>query len=239
VTGDQQDNERPVGRERKPGSRYSLFVGVAFVILIVVATANTLRTRDDGILGTSATEKGVPLPQFAVPELLGSTEGDANVFQDDCETGSNPCPSDDRRTPACQVDVPQVIRVCDLLDKPLVISFWFTGGADCLPTQDLVDQVARRFAGRVNFLSVNVRDDRDAAREIVRERGWQIPVGWDADGAVSNLYRVGGCPTVAFAYPGGVLSKAAIGTDALSEQQLTADVEALIRESDRRAREDR
>jgi hypothetical protein len=143
------------------------------------------------------------------------------------------------RTPACQVELAEVIRVCDLFDRPLVISFWFTGGAECLPTQDVVDDVAARFQDRVNFLSINVRDDRDKARDIVRQRGWRIPVGWDADGAVSNLYRVGGCPTVAFAYPGGMLSEARIGIEDLSGQKLTADVERLLRESERRAAEER
>jgi thiol-disulfide isomerase/thioredoxin len=226
------DQDQP-GRRRKPASRYSLFVGSAFVIVIVIATANTLQTRDDGILGATANEKGEPLPQFAVPELLGSQEGDANVFQDDCPTGSNPC--DDSRTPACQVDLPDVIRVCDLFDRPLVISFWFTGGADCLPTQDLIDELAKRYAGRVNFLSINVRDDRDEARTIADEHGWRLPIGWDADGAVSNLYRVGGCPTVAFAYPGGLLSEAVIGSETLSEPELTEHLDRLVRESDRRA----
>ena len=59
------------GQRKRPASRYSLFVGLAFVILIVVATINTLRTRDDGILGTSEADRGRPLPEFAVPELLG------------------------------------------------------------------------------------------------------------------------------------------------------------------------
>ncbi len=227
-------------RSKRPGGRYSLYVGIAFLVLIVVATVNTLRTRDDGILGaTAAAEEGEPLAQFAVPELLGSNQGDANIFQDDCDTGANPCPPDDQRTPACQVDLPEVIRVCDLFDKPLVISFWFTRGADCLPSQDVVDQVAQRFEGRVNFLSIDVRDDHDEAAQIVRERGWQLPVGWDADGAVSNLYRVGGCPTVAFAFPGGLLSRAVIGSDALTEDGLSADVERLITASNRRADEDR
>jgi hypothetical protein len=232
--GEERTEER-----RAPGSRYSIYVGIAFLVLIVIATANTLSTRDDGILGASATEKGEPLPEFALPELLGATEGDANVFQDDCETSSNPCPESERRTPACQVDLPEVIRVCDLFDKPLVISFWFTGGAECLPTQDVVDAVAHRFADRVNFLSINMRDDRDKAREIVADRGWEIPVGWDADGAVSNLYRVGGCPTVAFAFPGGLMSEAKIGIDELTEDRLVADVERLLRESERRAEESR
>jgi hypothetical protein len=128
-----------------------------------------------------------------------------------------------------------VIRVCDLYDRPLVISFWFTQGADCLPTQDAVDRVARRFRGRVNFLSINVRDDRDEAREIVEQRGWTIPVGYDADGAVSNLYRVGGCPTVAFAYPGGILETAKIGADQLGQAQLTTDVNRLLERSRARA----
>ncbi len=224
---------------RRPTSRYSVFVGIAFLIVIVIATANTLRTRDDGILGTSEADRGEPLPEFAVPELLGSQEGDANVFQDDCETGANPCPSDESHNPACRVDLPEVIRVCDLFDRPLVISFWFTGGADCLPTQDVVDRVADRFGARVNFLSINVRDDRDEAAAIVRERGWGVPVGWDADGAVSNLYRVGVCPTVAFAFPGGLFSEAKLGTDELSDEELTAAVERLLRESERRAAEER
>ncbi len=216
-------------RSRKPSSRYSIFVGLAFLIVIVVATANTLRTRDDGILGTSETDRGDPLPEFAVPDLRSDSEGDANIFQDDCASATNPCPADDQRTPACEIDVAGAIRVCDLFDRPLVISFWFTQGADCLPTQDVVDQVANRFRGRVNFLSINVRDDHDAAQRIVDERGWKLPVGWDADGAVSNLYRVGVCPTVAFAYPGGTFSEA----------QLIADTERLLRESRRRAEVER
>jgi thiol-disulfide isomerase/thioredoxin len=225
--------QSPNSPSRPRASRYSLFVGLAFLVLIVVATVNTFRTRDDGILGNGDVEVGAPLPQFAVPDLRGSTTGDANIFQDDCGSGSNPC--DDPRTPACQVHLPDVIRVCDLFDKPLVISFWFMERADCLPTQDVVNQVAQRFKGEVNFLSIDIRDDRNDARDVVQQRGWTIPVGYDADGAVSNLYRVGGCPTVAFAYPGGIFASASLGTDQLTEGTLTADVERLVRDSRMRA----
>ena len=37
----------------------------------------------------------------------------------------------------------------------------------------------------------------------VRERGWSIPVGYDHDGAVANLYGVAVCPTMTFARRGG------------------------------------
>jgi hypothetical protein len=230
-------SQSPNTPSRPKTSRYSLFVGLAFLVVIGVATVNTFTTRDDGILGNGDVDVGAPLPQFAVPDLRGSREGDANVFQDDCGSSSNPC--DDTRTPACQVELSEVIRVCDLFDKPLVISFWFTKGADCLPAQDVVDSVARRYSGQVNFLSIDVRDDREDARAIVSDRGWTIPVGYDADGAVSNLYRVGGCPTVAFAYPGGIFASAKIGTGELTEQSLSADVDELLRDTRQRAETDR
>jgi thiol-disulfide isomerase/thioredoxin len=232
--------EQPPSTPRPPkakASRYSLFVGLAFLLVIVVATVNTFKTRDDGILGTGDVDQGAPLPQFAVPVLDGSDAPDGNIFQDDCGSSSNPC--DDPRTPACQIPDANAIRVCDYFDKPLVISFWFMKGADCLPTQDVVDAVAKRFDGKVNFLSIDVRDDPAEAHDAVEQRGWTIPVGYDADGAVSNLYRVGGCPTVAFAYPGGIFAEAKLGAGVLTEQSLTADVDKLITESDQRAETDR
>jgi hypothetical protein len=226
-------------RRRPPasaGARYVAFVGVAFLILIAIATYNTVSDATGGLLGVSATIKGRPLPEFAVPNVRGGPDADANVYQDDCASSTNPCPADERRTPACRVPPRfRAIRVCDLFDRPLVISFWFLTGASCLPTQDVVDRVAQRFRGRANFLSIDVRDDRSEVNRTVAEHRWRMPVGWDRDGAVSDLYRVGGCPTVAFAYPGGIFAGARAGESALTRAKLTADVRRLIAESDRRA----
>ena len=230
----------PADTPSRPGRRYSTFVGVAFLILIAVATLNTIRTQGGGTLGASQDERGMALPEFAVPNArTGPLNKDANIAQDDCSTSENPCPTGARRPAACEIPVSGAIRVCDLFDRPLVISFWFTRGADCLPTQDAVDRVASRYRGRVNFLSIDVRDDPSTVRQIVSERGWRIPVGYDRDGAVSDLYRVGVCPTVAFAYPGGILDFARIGADQLSAPQLAGDVKRLLHQSRERAHEER
>ncbi len=229
---------RRLGPTPRPSRRYSIAVGVAFLALVGFAALNTIRTNEPGILGAGG-DRGMALAQFAVPEARGPVVGDANVAQDDCSSSEIPCPADQRRTPACEVRGRHIIRICDLFDRPLVISFWFTRGGDCLPTQDVVDRVARRFRGRVNFLSINVRDDRDTVRGTIEEHGWTIPVGVDADGAVSNIYRVGVCPTVAFAYPGGTLMGAKVGANELDRASLVADVEHLIRSSRRRAQADR
>jgi hypothetical protein len=189
--------------------RYSILVGLIFLAVVIVAIV-----RDVGggrTLGLEEQPPRWPLPEFAVPAAAGSLEGDANVAQDDCATSELPCPRSARRTPACQVRAPGAIRVCDLFDRPSVISFWFGEGGDCVDQQDVVDRVYARYRGRVRFLSLDVRDNRGAVRDLVRSHRWRMPVGYDRDGAVASLYRVGGCPTFAYVYPGGILQSASIG----------------------------
>lgn len=234
------DPARGGGHQRPPENRsprYSMFVGIAFLVLIAVVTLNTIRTGESGTLGVTKSDHGMPLPEFAVPNALtGPLNKDANVVQGKCSTSQNPCQPDATLPSACRIPRLGAIRVCDLFNRPLVLSFWFTKGADCLPTQDVVNRVAARYRGRVNFLSIDVRDDPQAVRDIVVQRDWTLPVGYDRDGAVSDLYRVGLCPTVAFAYPGGFLAFAKAGTTQLSEAQIEADVKRLLRLSRVRAR---
>ena len=227
--GGDGERERP-----RATSRYSVWVGIAFVIVIAIASINTFTNDEGGLLGADA-RAGEPLPEFAVPELPGGEDADANIFQDDCESSEIPCPADEQRTPACEVDLPRVLRVCDFFDRPLVLSFWFTSPSECPPTQDLIDDAASRYRDRVNFLSIAVRGEREELERIIRERGWSMPVGWDRDGAVSNLYRVGVCPTVALILPGGILSDAKVGTKELDRGQLEGAIDELIRESRERA----
>jgi hypothetical protein len=206
--------------------RYSIVVGLLFAIVIAIAIVNGAGDGG-GTLGLDRQPPHWPLPEFAVPLALSGLEGDANVAQDDCETSQLPCPQGERRAPACRVRARGAFRVCELFDRPSVISFWFTQGGGCVAQQDVVSEVFERYRGRVGFLSVDVRDDRETVRDLVRERHWRMPVGFDRDGAVAALYRVGGCPTFAYVYPGGTLQSAGIGD--LTAGQLGARVGALLR----------
>lgn len=211
--------------------RYSILVGLIFVAIVAVALIHGVPGGGE-TLGLDRQEARWPLPEFAVPNAAGGLEGDANVAQDDCSVGELPCPADARRRPACEIETPGAIRVCDLFDRPLVISFWFSKGSDCVEQQDVFSQAFRRYRGRVRFLSLDIRDDRDAVRELIRQRRWKMPVGFDRDGAVAGLYHVGGCPTFAYVYPGGTLESASIGK--LTAAQLEERVEGL-RKASRRA----
>jgi thiol-disulfide isomerase/thioredoxin len=211
---------------------YSLIVGMVFIALIAVAGINTISTKDKGVLG--ATNEGdAPLAQFAVPDARTGVSGDANIAQDDCDSARIPCPEGNRRTPACRVDVRGAIRVCDLFDRPLVLSFWFTRGGDCEDQEDVFEQAYRRYTGRVNFLAIDVRDSDSEVKKLIAERHWTHPIGLDRDGALSNLYRVGGCPTFVYAYPGGILQATSIGQ--LDDADFDAKIERLIAASKQRA----
>ena len=132
------------------------------------------------------------------------------------------------------MNVAGAIRVCDLFNRPLVLSFWFTRGGDCENQQDVFERAYRDYEGRVNFLAVDVRDEREEVRRLIEERNWTHPVGLDRDGALANLYRVGGCPTFVYAFPGGILQSTSIGE--LTDEQFSTRVERLIQLSEERER---
>ena len=230
--------DRPGGGEGGPRERpgrpaiYSVVVGLVFIAIVAVAGINALQTEDSGVLGAGE-EGDLPLAQFAVPDARESLEGDANIAQDDCEVSEIPCPEDERRTPACEVDLEGAIRVCDLFAKPLVLSFWFTRGGDCEAQQDAFEAAYRRYRDQANFLGIDVRDDRSDVQRLITERGWTHPIGLDPDGALSNLYRVGGCPTFVYAYPGGILEATSVGE--LDATELGRRVQDLIEKSRLRA----
>ncbi len=190
---------------------YVALVGVLFFVIMVIAGINALRTTDSGTVGIGDVGIGEKIAPFAVPLAASSLDGDANIDPDR----------------ACEVPGDDVLRICDYFGRPLVISFWFTKGAsECIGQQDVFDQVAARFRERVGAVSINVRDDRDRVRELIEEHGWKVAVGYDRDGAVSNIYRVGGCPTFLFVDPSGVLQSAEIGQT--TAEELTAQIRSLI-----------
>jgi AhpC/TSA family len=229
--------EKRTGGAPEPRSNtaiYSLLVGLAFVGVIAVAGVNLLKNNDAGVLDPS--NAGWPLPQFAVPDARSDLTGDANIAQDDCEVSAVPCPDSDQRDPACRIQVKGAIRVCDLFDRPLVLSFWFTRGGDCETQEDVFEAAYRRFKHEANFLAIDVRDGREEVRGLISSRGWTHPVGLDSDGALSNLYRIGGCPTFLYVYPGGILQTVSIGQ--LDESKMDRNVRALLAASRARARAD-
>lgn len=209
----------------RPSTRYSWVIGIAFFLVVIVASLNSIPHKGSGLRGP---EPGSRLPEFAAPLATGPLEGDANVRQ-----GRRDGSASAGRQPACSLRSEQVVNLCLLREKPLVLTFIFDRGADCNPQVDRVERMRRRFPN-VNFASVFfTHGGRDEVRAIVKRRGWVQPVAVDRDGAVANRYGVGGCPTTVFAYKGGRVMRTRLGP--ISEAALSADARRLQHGPGRRA----
>jgi peroxiredoxin len=177
----------------RPGGRYGWVVGVAFMIVVIVAGANALRNSGEGYRGVPA---GETLPPFAAPLAVGGPDGkDANIAPDS----------------ACDVRGPGVFNLCDVRRRqPIAMTFVANATQGCEDQLDRVETVRREFP-RVAFVGVVSKRKRAEVERLARENGWGFPIVVDRDLALFNLYGVGDCPTTIFARRGGVANRSVRG----------------------------
>lgn len=223
---DRVDPERDDPRRRpevpRPGNRYAWVVGILmFMAVAVFAVTASLENDGEGLRGPPV---GSQLLDFAAPSATGNAEdgADANVRQ---RTGGSDAAG---KGPACDLVSEEVVNVCELRRKPLVLTFLVTRGADCEPQVDRVERMRAEFP-QVEFAAIVSGEGREDVERIVERRGWTMPVGVDHDGAVVNLYGIGVCPTTIYSAPGGKVRRVRLGN--LTEDQLRSDVRALVRQS--------
>jgi peroxiredoxin len=218
------DMPRPRADAPRPGNRYAWVVGI--VMLMVAAVVLLARGVPDSGEGLRGPPKGSTIPAFAAPSATGELDGDANVRQ---ATGGSAAAG---KGPACDLRGEDIVNVCDLREKSLVLTFLVTEGGDCEPQVDRVERMRSEFP-EVNFAAVVSGEEREEIEQIVRRRGWTLPVAVDRDRAVLNGYGVALCPTTVFAYPGGRVRTVKLGN--LTEDQLREQVRKLLEASSRRS----
>jgi AhpC/TSA family len=186
---------------RRPGA----IVGVLAFAVLVYIVLNTLRTEGPGSRGVPA---GSTLPAFAVPLALSGLDGDANVSER-----------------ACTVRGEDILNVCQLYERgDVVLAFFIESSGRCDDQLDVLDRVRERFPD-VRFAAIAIKGDREQLRGTIREHGWRLPVGYDRDGAVANIYGVAVCPTITLAERGGKVARTLLGSQ--DEQQLVAAIREL------------
>jgi len=204
----------------RPANKYAWVVGILMFMVVGLLLFRATVTGGGGE-GLRGPQPGERLQPFAAPNVLGPLEGDANVCR------ARPCEDNAGPVPACEVLGRDVVNVCRLRRRPLVITFVFDRAADCLPQVDRTERARRGLRG-VQFMTVLFsRKDRAELRAIVRRRGWQQPVAVDADGTVTNLNGVGVCPTTVFARAGGEVVETELGN--LPEDEIRRKARRLVR----------
>ena len=223
-------DDRAAGRARLAGGvvrdRYSLVVGLIFAAIIVIAVAQ--HAREQGRRDARARQGGRALAAARVRRARrrraarrrrqrrpGRLRNLAGALPGRAPAAFPPAGSAPRGDPGLRLLRPPV------RDLVLVLARRQTAPN----SRTWSSQVYARYRGRVSFLSLDVRDDRDTVRELIRRRGWRMPVGYDRDGAVgAPLPGRRSVPTFAYVYPGGTLQSASIGE--LTAAQLEAPCRA-------------
>jgi hypothetical protein len=181
----------------RPPVRYGWLVGVVVAAVLVYIGLNTLRNAGSVSRGV---DPGHHLPPFATPLALSRLDGDANV-------ATRPGQGQRGRRPACEVRGTDILNICQLYAQaPVALAFVATGAGRCAGQLDRFERARTRFVG-VRFAAVAARTNRAKLRREIRQRGWHFPIGFDRDGAVFARYGIVDCPTIVFAYRGGVAMK--------------------------------
>lgn len=108
---------------------------------------------------------------------------------------------------------------------PVVVNVWATWCDPCRRETPLLAEAARRLDGEVQFIGVDILDNREAARDFLAELDVPYPSVFDAGGAIrTSLGSIGQPVTVFYAADGTVVSKM---DGELSEADLEARLDEL------------
>jgi peroxiredoxin len=82
-----------------------------------------------------------------------------------------------------------------LKGKVAVIDFWATWCGPCKQSFPKLEELAKKYAGKVEVIGVSVDDSKDGVAEFAKEHGATFPIGWDDGHSIANRWKVGTMPT--------------------------------------------
>jgi len=201
----------PDGRESIDTRRFRWMIGGFGLALVAAISVYGLATRG---VKSAGIPPGRALPYFAAPLAASTLNGDPNL-NPPCTTAKHD---------------PRALNVCLLVARaPLVLALFVPGSRECRRQVDAVQAVSGEFGSRaVSFAAVAVHAGHSQVAALVRAHRWTIPVAFDRDGSVGELYGVAICPMLELAGRGGVVQQRLLGGRWLDTAALAARVRALL-----------
>jgi AhpC/TSA family len=165
--------------------------GVALVIIISVVAFASHGVSSAGV------QSGERLINFAAPIATSNLVGDVQLA-DPCKFGEFGG---------------RAVNTCVLEKRgPLVIGFFVPGVGQCDREVSTLQGLAARFPG-VQFVAVAASSSQASTARDVRKHSWTIPVAYDRDGALAQVYGVELCPMLELAQRGGVVRSLLFGAN--------------------------
>ncbi len=99
------------------------------------------------------------------------------------------------------------IRLSDFRGKTLLVNFWASW---CHPCREEAPELERAYmslsGNQVEFIGINIMDDRKSAEEYVKSFGGSFVNIYDPENRVHLDYGVGGVPETFFVNPEGIIT---------------------------------
>jgi thiol-disulfide isomerase/thioredoxin len=114
----------------------------------------------------------------------------------------------------------------ELRGTPVVVNFW---GSWCPPCRDEAPDlaaVARQHRGEVQFLGVDFKDNRGAARDFIREFDWPYPSIFDPDDEIRPTLGYVGQPVTVIYSRAGEIGFEWVG--AISAELLRKEIDKVL-----------
>jgi thiol-disulfide isomerase/thioredoxin len=98
-----------------------------------------------------------------------------------------------------------------LRGTPLVVNLWASWCEPCEAEAPDLAEAAERYGDRVQFLGVDVQDNRSSATAFISEHGWAYPSVFDVPGTIMTDLGIVGPPATFFYAADGTLQASIAG----------------------------
>ena len=116
--------------------------------------------------------------------------------------------------------------LAEIEGTPVLVNIWASWCAPCRDEAPLLAAAHEEFGDRVQFLGLDILDERASARTFMRENGWTYPSVFDGPGAIRDGLGILGQPATLFFDESGELVKTWSGP--LTEEALREGLDAIV-----------
>jgi peroxiredoxin len=100
------------------------------------------------------------------------------------------------------------VRFSDLKGKTIMLDFWIYTCSGCREKIGVIQEVFSKLpADKYAVLCINVKESQAVIRAFAAAEKITLPILFDADGRVSQMYKINGFPTTYIIDPSGAFQK--------------------------------
>lgn len=155
--------------------------------------------------------------------LLAGCAGEEHSYR--ASSGDTLLPEDRLALPQYDLGEFQALLI-ELRGTPVVVNVWGSWCPPCREEAPVLAEVAREHEGRVQFLGIDILDDRPSAREFILEYDWPYPSVFDPQGAIRDGLGYVGQPVTLIYGPQGELAFEWQGT--ITEDLLRREIRKVL-----------